>query len=85
MQNNHENQKNKRSFHVIVDGVGYAVTAIPFDFNNQVRYNVELIEGDPVVFAWDSQMSMFTSLSEDTNDWPDGLMRAINDELLKTP
>lgn len=85
MENNQENQKNERSFNATVDGIGYAVTAVPFEFNEQVRYNVKVNQGDPAVFAWDSEMSMFKSLSEDTSTLPDGLMRAINDELLKTP
>ena len=84
MQKNHENMKNKRKFHVIVDGIGYAVSATSFDFNAQVRYHVGVNDEEPAVFAWDSKMSMFTPLSEDAITWPDGLIRGINDELLKT-
>ena len=85
MQNNKENQKNERKFNVLLDGVGYTVAATPFDFNSQVRYNVKVNQGDPAVFVWDTEMSMFKSLDDDTSTLPDGLMRAINDELLKTP
>ena len=85
MHNNPENSRNERKFGVIVDGVGYTVSATPFDFNDQVRYNVKVNQGDPAVFAWDSEMSMFKSLSDDTSVFPDGLMRGINEELLKTP
>ena len=84
MNNNQEKQGDQRSFHVNVDGVGYSITAVPFDFNEQVRYNVSVNEEEPVVFAWDTEMTMFKSLSDDTSTFPDGLMRAINDELLKT-
>ena len=84
MENNKENKNDKRSFTVNVDGVGYEVTATPFDFNAQVRYNVTVNHEEPAVFAWDSEMSMFKSLSDDTSTYPDGLMRGINDELLKT-
>ena len=85
MQNNPENSNNERKFNLNVDGVGYTVTAIPFDYNNQVRYNVCVNDEDSAIFAWDSEMSMFKSLSDNTSIYPDGLMRGINKELLKTP
>jgi hypothetical protein len=85
MRDNTANSKNKRKFNVIVDGVGYNVAATPFNFNDQVRYHVQVNEGDPAVFAWDSQMSMFKSLNDDASVLPDGLTQAINTELLKTP
>lgn len=85
MQDNPVNSKNKRKFNVIVDGVGYNVVATPFNFNDQVRYHVQINEGDPAVFTWDSEMSMFKSLSDDASVLPDGLTEAINTELLKTP
>ncbi len=84
MQNNPENSKKAKRFNVIVNGVGYSLSATPFNFNDQVRYNVQVNEEDPAVFAWDSEMSMFKSLSDDTSILPDGLMQAINLELLKT-
>lgn len=80
MQNSQENQNDERSINVMVDGVGYAVTASPFDFNAQVRYNVTVNQEESAVFAWDKEMSMFKSLSEDTSTFPDGLMRGINDD-----
>ena len=85
MQYNQENQNNERRFNISVDRVGYSVAATPFDFNDQVHYHVRVNQGEPAVFAWDVEMSMFKSSSEDTSTLPDGLMRAINDELLKTP
>lgn len=85
MQNNQENQNEERIFNVMVDGVGYKVAATPFNFNEQVRYNVIVNGEEPAIFVWDTEMSMFKSLSDDTSTFPDGLMRAINDELLKTP
>ncbi len=85
MQLKKENQQDERSFNVLVDGVGYAVTASPFNFNTQVRYTVTVNQEESAVFAWDTEMSMFRSLNENTSTFPDGLMRAINDELLKTP
>ncbi len=85
MQNNPGNSKNERRFSVIVDGVGYSVSVSPFDFNDQVRYNVQVNEEDATVFAWDTEMSMFKSLSDDSSVMPDGLTQAINEELLKTP
>lgn len=60
------------------------VTAVPFTFNNQVRYNVQVNDENPAVFVWDIEMSMFKSVSEDTSVFPDGLIRAIYVELLKT-
>ena len=85
MQNIPGNSKNQRRFNVIVDGVGYSISVSPFTFNDQIRYNVGVNEEDPAVFAWDSDMSMFMSLSDDTILLPDGLLQAINEELLKTP
>lgn len=85
MQNNQDNQKNERKFNLNIDGIGYFVTAVPFDFNNQIRYNVQVNDEDPAVFAWDREMSMFKSLSDDTSVFPDGLTQAINQQLLKTP
>ena len=85
MQNNQENPENKTKFNVTVDGVGYRVSTEPFMFNNQVRYNVQVNEENPAVFAWDTKMLMFRSLSDSTSVFPDGLLQAINEELIKTP
>ena len=84
MENNRDNQKNKRKFNLTIDGVGYRVTAAPFNFNDQVRYTVQVNEEDSAVFAWDKEMSMFKSLSDDTAVFPDSLTQAINMQLLKT-
>ena len=85
MQNNRENQNEERKFNVMVDGIGYKVAATPFSFNDQVRYNIAVNDEEPAIFVWDTEMSMFKSLSDDTSTFPDGLMRGITEELLKTP
>lgn len=85
METNKTSNQEIRSFNVTVDGVGYAIESTPFQFNDQVRYSIRVNGGEPAVFVWNDEMTMFQSLQDNTSVYPDGLMRAINDELLKTP
>lgn len=77
------NKKYPKKINVTVDNIPYTIQAKPFEFNNQVRFEVSINEADADVFVWDTQMNMFRSLSEDTVVLPDGLMRTINNTLLE--
>ena len=77
------NKKQQKKINVTVDNIPYTIQAKPFDYNNQVRFEVSVNDTDADVFVWDTEMNMFRSLSEDTATLPDGLMRTINETLLE--
>ena len=72
----------QKTIHLTVNNIPYSLNIKPFDFNAQTRYEVSVNEAGAAIFAWDSEMRMFKSLSEDTSTLPDDLMQEINNRLL---
>jgi hypothetical protein len=63
-------------FEIRVDGVPYVVTASPFRFNTETRYNVKL-NGNDHIFTWDSRIGRLAPIDDDASDIPDGLEEEI--------
>lgn len=69
-------------FNIDVDHVKYYVEAMPFSFNEQVRYKVA-VNGRPAnIFVWDQDVELYRPLDDDATVLPDGLIWAINRKLL---
>ncbi len=67
-------------FEIVLDGVPYAVSATPFEFNTETRYRVKY-NGNEHIFTWDSSLGRLTSIDDDAGDIPDALEEAIAQKL----
>ena len=45
-----------RTFNLLVDDVPYIVTATPFSFNGETRYEVSVNGNSSHIFTWDSEL-----------------------------
>jgi hypothetical protein len=72
---------NSESFQLVVDGVPYLVNAIPFGFNDEVRFRVRCNRGEDHIFAWDHNRGRLTAIDDDSSVLPDGVEQAIADKL----
>lgn len=69
------------SFDLLVSGVPYQVKATPFDFNAEKRFRISYNESPEYIFAWDSEMQQFKSISDEDEVLPDDLEQAISAKL----
>lgn len=85
MENNNAGKGNQtvHELNTMVDNVPYFVEAVPFQFNDQVRYNIMINGGPTDVFVWDEDVQLFKALNEDASTLPDGLIRAITTRILE--
>jgi hypothetical protein len=72
----------EQRFEVTVDGVPYAVTASPFRFNEETRYNVRY-NGNDYIFSWDPGVGRLAPIDEDGVEIPDNLEEVIAQRLRK--
>lgn len=63
-------------FEIRIDGVPYAVTASPFEFNTGTRYRVNY-NGNEHIFTWDSSLGRLAPIDDDASDIPDVLEEEI--------
>lgn len=71
---------NKIAFDLLVDDVPYLVTAEPFNFNGEKRFNID-VNGSEHVFTWDAQLHRLRGIDDDAGVLPDALEEAINEKL----
>lgn len=69
-------------FNITVDNVGYRVVAMPFSFNNQMRYKVNVNNGASGILAWDDELGIYQELNGKATILPNGVLRAINFKLM---
>jgi hypothetical protein len=72
---------NEKSFNILVDSVPYMIKAVPFSFNGEVRYRVSFNGSSEHVFTWDSSLSQFRAINDDSSTIPDNLEIAISEKL----
>jgi hypothetical protein len=75
------NGKNVRIYNLALNNLPFIVEISSFDFNDQVRYYVNVNASDDYVFAWDSQVGMFRPLDDRSDLLPDGLIEAISSKI----
>jgi len=63
-------------FEIRIDGVPYAVTASPFEFNTETRYRVKY-NGNEHIFTWDSQIGRLAPIDDDASAIPNVLEEEI--------
>lgn len=63
-------------FEFRVDGVPYAVSASPFEYNAETRYKVQY-NGNEYIFSWDPSIGRLAPIDADAADIPDNLEEVI--------
>jgi hypothetical protein len=71
----------ERTFNLIVDNVPYIVKAVPFTFNGEIRFYVNVNGGKDNVFTWDSELGGLRAIDDKASILPDALEEAISDKL----
>jgi hypothetical protein len=71
----------EQRFEVRVDGVPYSITATPFQFNAETRFNVRY-NGNEYIFSWDPSIGRLAPLDADAADIPDNLEEVIAQKLV---
>ena len=71
----------ERRFNLLVDSVPYIVKAIPFRFNDEMRYRVSYNGSPEHVFTWDSSLGQLRAINDDSSTMPDNLELAISEKL----
>ena len=72
---------NEKSFNILIDGVPYLVSAVPFSFNGETRYRVSFNGSPEHVFTWDSSLGQLRAINDDSSTMPDNLEIAISEKL----
>lgn len=71
----------EKTFNLRVDDVPYVVTASPFSFNEDIRYNVTVNGNTEHIFTWDSELKMLRAIDDDAGTLPGSLEEAISARL----
>ena len=66
----------EQRFEFRVDGVPYAVSATPFEYNAETRYRVRY-NGNEYIFSWDPSMGRLAPIDADAAEIPDNLEEVI--------
>jgi hypothetical protein len=70
------------SFQLMLGGVPYEVKAIPFSFNEGVRYNVTINGSGEYLFAYDSNVGQYVAIDDDSSTIPHNVETAIAGRLM---
>lgn len=70
------------SFQLMLDGSPYEIKAVPFTFNETVRYNVTINGNSEHVFAYDSNVDQFIAIDDESSTIPQNVETAISGKLL---
>jgi hypothetical protein len=70
------------SFSIMLDGNPYEVRAVPFTFNEGVRYNVTINGSGEHVFAYDTNVGQYVAIDDDGATIPQNVETAISGKLL---
>ena len=69
------------SFQLMLDGSPYEVKAVPFTFNEGLRYNVTINGSAEHVFAYDSNVGQYVAIDDDGATIPQNVETAISGKL----
>jgi hypothetical protein len=71
----------KKRFDLMIDGVPYDIMAIPFSFNDEVRYTISINGGEEHVFTWDSELGALRAIDDGASIIPARVEEAISEKL----
>jgi hypothetical protein len=74
-----------QNFKLLVDGVPYEVKAVPFTFNNELRFRVSYNGSEDYIFVRDVNVGQLTAIGDEALDIPDNLEEAISEKLSGAP
>lgn len=70
----------EQRFELVIYGVPYGITAIPFQYNTETRYKV-LYDGTEHIFTWDSSLGRLAPINDDSSAIPVNVEVAIAERL----
>lgn len=70
----------EQRFELLIDGVPYAVTASPFEYNAETRYRV-FYNGNEHIFTYDPSLGRLAPIDDEGIEIPDSLETAIANRL----
>lgn len=70
------------SFQLVLDGSPYEIKAVPFTFNESIRYNITINGSGEHVFAYDSNVDQFIAIDDEGSTIPQNVETAISGKLL---
>jgi len=70
-----------QNFELLVDGVPYMIKAIPYIFNDEVRFRVSYNGSEDYIFTRDAEAGLLTAIGSEAVDIPDNLEEAISEKL----
>ena len=65
----------------MIDQVAYVVKSMPFSFNAETRFYVNVNEGPDHIFTWDSALGKLRAIDPDSALLPSTLEEAISQRL----
>lgn len=68
----------EHSFNMVVDSVPYFIKAVPFSFNDDIRFYISINGGTDHVFTWDPQVLGMRAIDDKAGDLPTSLEEAIS-------
>lgn len=71
----------EHKFELLVDGVPYLVSVIPFKFNTETRFRVRYNGSKENIFTWDSDIKRIRAIDDDASTLPGTLELAIAQKL----
>lgn len=72
----------QQTIQLLINGIPYVVKITPFEFNDKTRFTVSFNDSDDYVFTYDTNVSQYVSIGDDTETIPDDLEAAISEKLL---
>lgn len=67
---------------LLINEIPYVVKITSFEFNDETRFTVSFNDSDDYVFTYDTNVSQYVSIGDDTETMPDDLEAAISEKLL---
>lgn len=72
----------QQTIQLLINGIPYVVKITPFEFNDETRFTVSFNDSDDYVFTYDTNVSQYVSIGDDTETIPHDLEAAISEKLL---
>lgn len=77
-------ETDEEQFNLLIDGVPYVIRAIPFLFNDELRYRVLINGHTEHLLVRDAETGGLRGIDDDSSVLPEGLEEALSKRLLTT-